>query len=135
MDLMTQAEALTLAKEMAFSKTTTVRIIDELGALECLKQLTDIRETAKCKEESRDEAEDFWSGGHTYKHYLETEHWMRMREMALSRADYHCSVCGSTSVLQVHHNTYERLFEERLGDLVALCGDCHQLFHRKMQVR
>jgi 5-methylcytosine-specific restriction endonuclease McrA len=31
--------------------------------------------------------------------------------------------------VEVHHLTYERLGEERLTDLVALCRSCHEREH------
>lgn len=64
-----------------------------------------------------------------YSEYLKTAHWQLRRERALDRAGHHCQVCHAIELLEVHHNTYERLGHERDADLVVLCRNCHQLFH------
>jgi len=40
---------------------------------------------------------------------------------------FKCQRCGVTHKLQVHHLTYEHLYNERLGDLQVLCKSCHPL--------
>lgn len=64
-----------------------------------------------------------------YKVYLLTPHWKRLREQALGRARHRCQVCNASSLLNVHHRTYERRGFELDHDLIVLCNDCHQLFH------
>jgi hypothetical protein len=70
-----------------------------------------------------------------YSEYLLTPHWQYVRARALERSDNHCQLCGESSGLQVHHNTYIRRGEERDADLIVLCGECHGHFHagRKVQ--
>jgi hypothetical protein len=66
-----------------------------------------------------------------YAEYLKTDHWQKERTGALKRAGYHCQVCRATGVqLDVHHNTYARLGCEEPGDLLVLCGGCHELFSK-----
>lgn len=65
----------------------------------------------------------------TYGEYLKTDWWRHRRERALELAESHCQVCNSPGPLEVHHRTYERLGHERDADLIALCADCHGLFH------
>jgi hypothetical protein len=39
-------------------------------------------------------------------------------------------LCGdSDTILNVHHNTYENVGNEALGDLVTLCCECHKHYH------
>lgn len=65
-----------------------------------------------------------------YSEYLRTAEWNRRRQVALKIADHKCMICSSAEVLQVHHRTYERLGCEKQTDLLVLCHDCHDLFHR-----
>ena len=64
-----------------------------------------------------------------YSEYLKTEWWQQRRAKALARAEHRCQVCNSDKMLEIHHRTYERLGHERDADLIALCHDCHTLFH------
>lgn len=64
-----------------------------------------------------------------YSEYLNTPYWQMRRKGKLAAADFKCSACGGDGILDVHHNTYERLGEELDSDLVVLCRDCHGLFH------
>ena len=67
-----------------------------------------------------------------YWQYLESEHWLKRRKLALLYAGCRCQVCNKTRKLNVHHNTYENLWAEKDRDLVVLCGKCHELFHGKL---
>ena len=43
-----------------------------------------------------------------------------------------CQLCGRSDVpLVVHHNTYERLWNEHPSDLVVLCNECHHEHHKR----
>lgn len=64
-----------------------------------------------------------------YAQYLRTDYWRRQRLRALQRADHHCQVCSGTTALEVHHNTYCRLGNERLSDLFVLCKTHHAVLH------
>lgn len=67
-----------------------------------------------------------------YSDYLQTAHWSVVREEALERAGHRCQLCGSQRRLEVHHRTYERLFDELPEDLIVLCRHCHAKFHDKL---
>lgn len=67
-----------------------------------------------------------------YLEYLRSPEWRARADAALERADHRCMVCGADrwfSRLNVHHNTYERLGNERESDLIVLCEHCHDIFH------
>jgi 5-methylcytosine-specific restriction endonuclease McrA len=66
-----------------------------------------------------------------YEQYLQTPHWKRMREDELRAAGRRCQLCNRGSrILDVHHRTYERRGEELDEDLIVLCRECHDNFHK-----
>lgn len=71
----------------------------------------------------------------SYKEYLETRHWLLMRQDTLARANHRCSICNVDSKLQVHHRTYERRGQEQSSDLIVLCDECHAKFHDKLPIK
>lgn len=62
--------------------------------------------------------------------YLRSPMWKAKRDLILARAKGRCEVCRRKLPLEVHHKTYENLFNEPLTDLIALCRDCHKFWHR-----
>jgi len=64
-----------------------------------------------------------------YSEYLQTSHWIEIRNKHLKRSNYKCQICNKNNKLNVHHRTYERRGEEDYNDLITLCEDCHNLFH------
>jgi hypothetical protein len=67
-----------------------------------------------------------------YYEYIKSPEWKNKREWALKFADYKCQVCRSVKNLNVHHSTYQNLGEEKPGDIIVLCKDCHEKFHNKL---
>ena len=68
----------------------------------------------------------------TKQSYLTSFEWRILREQVLRRDSYTCQSCGATHNLEVHHITYERLGDEELADLVALCSNCHNHVHNEL---
>lgn len=64
-----------------------------------------------------------------YEEYLESEEWAAKRVLVLRRDRHLCQGCLECVATDIHHITYERLFDELLCDLVSLCRDCHQKCH------
>lgn len=64
-----------------------------------------------------------------YHSYLRSRKWRKKREKVLKRDRYRCTRCGYAKRLQVHHLTYDRIFNERLSDLTTLCARCHMREH------
>ena len=61
-----------------------------------------------------------------YRQYLESNAWQIKRILVLSQVDC-CEGClCDDEPLQVHHLTYERIYQEELSDLMALCDRCHR---------
>ena len=62
-----------------------------------------------------------------YLLYLQSSQWAQLRNEALKRDEYHCSICRSPYNLEVHHLKYpDTLGNEPLSDLMTLCRDCHK---------
>lgn len=68
-----------------------------------------------------------------YYDFLKTPYWVGVRSKILIRDNFKCSLCASKENLAVHHKTYENHGQEvyNLDDLITLCEDCHQHFHKK----
>jgi hypothetical protein len=69
--------------------------------------------------------------------YLKSDAWRRKTLRVLDRANFLCESvddkgnrCGNEAT-EVHHLTYERVSNELLSDLIALCRDCHSKMHGK----
>lgn len=43
-----------------------------------------------------------------------------------------CQNCKIKPAEQVHHKTYERLYNEELEDLISVCKNCHDEIHREI---
>lgn len=74
-----------------------------------------------------------------YLEYIESDAWKRYRRRVLRAWGNKCAKCGAdgkTTLLHVHHKTYERLGRERLEDCVPLCIPHHeQAFRRKLRAK
>lgn len=64
-----------------------------------------------------------------YEVYLQSEAWTQKSRREREK-NPNCSFCNRKGVLHVHHRTYVRLGEEKEGDLVVVCSDCHDIFHQ-----
>ena len=64
-----------------------------------------------------------------YDEYLKSPEWLRRRERRLFNDGYRCMMCGSAKNLNVHHITYDHVYNEPMEDLVTLCNRCHSIIH------
>lgn len=61
-----------------------------------------------------------------YSQYLESDKWKLIRSKKILEAGGKCQDCGGVYVnLQVHHLHYNRVGNEEMIDLQALCANCH----------
>ena len=68
-----------------------------------------------------------------YHEYLKSDQWKELRLAKLIDSGDRCQLCNSPKQpLNVHHRTYDRVFNELPEDLIVLCGDCHSKFHDKL---
>lgn len=72
-----------------------------------------------------------------YRRYLKSEPWYALRRAALKRDSHRCVRCGYIGNLQVHHTSYEGIYENfnfSIDQLESVCGDgehsCHSRIHR-----
>jgi hypothetical protein len=66
-----------------------------------------------------------------YHEYLLSEQWVRLRDTKIKDVGNSCQLCSRREGLQVHHRTYDNVFNEKLDDLIVLCKHCHKKFHNK----
>lgn len=60
-----------------------------------------------------------------YSEYLKSDKWKAKRLRVLKRDNYQCKACESNTATQVHHLSYEFIYNEPLFDLVSVCKTCH----------
>lgn len=67
-----------------------------------------------------------------YYRYLESREWRQLRQQAFKRDGYKCTHCGSSKNLRCHHLRYRKnLLLCTVDDLITLCNECHEAWHRK----
>lgn len=64
-----------------------------------------------------------------YQEYLQSPQWKVKRQKVLERDRSKCQGCLERTATQVHHLTYQHVFDELLFELVAMCESCHQKCH------
>lgn len=67
-----------------------------------------------------------------YEAYINSQEWKELKIDLLQQRGCSCERCNkklAPNKLQVHHKTYERLYEELATDLEILCGPCHMNEH------
>lgn len=72
---------------------------------------------------------EWWAN---YNAYLLSPRWARIRSKVMERAHGVCEGCRENPAVQVHHLTYNRVGNEMLFDLVAVCHRCHEAIHSKV---
>lgn len=73
-------------------------------------------------------------GKEEYHNYLQSSDWYWKKLEARSEKEYKCFLCFSTPpsvILELHHVTYENIYNEPMEDLRWLCSDCHQKVHKQ----
>lgn len=69
-----------------------------------------------------------WSGFRTYREYLGSPGWRRLRQKAIHLHGCLCWCCGDVvRYLELHHLSYDTntLSGDNLCRIVPLCPDCH----------
>jgi hypothetical protein len=64
-----------------------------------------------------------------YHNYLKSPEWKAFRKLAFEHYGRKCSECDRTKTLQIHHKTYDNIFNEKLEDVVVLCEYHHKKVH------
>ena len=81
-------------------------------------------------------AQKYWGkeARERYRRYLQSDAWKTKRKAVLQAAGFRCRRCGAPAT-EVHHETYKRIYNERLSDLTALCSKCHEAAHTRTPKR
>lgn len=68
-----------------------------------------------------------------YTEYISSEEWIQLKVDLLQQRGCKCERCEKVfkraSKLQLHHLTYDRLFNEKPSDLQLVCRNCHMVLH------
>lgn len=78
-----------------------------------------------------------------YTRYIASKEFKEIKNIVLERDKYTCACCSwniseydpdkksNKRTLQVHHRTYEHLYDEKnhLEDLIVICSVCHRAIH------
>ena len=77
-------------------------------------------------------AQKYWGkeARERYRRYLQSDAWKAKRKSVLQAAGFRCRRCGAPAT-EVHHETYKRIYNERMSDLTALCSKCHEAAHTR----
>jgi hypothetical protein len=61
-----------------------------------------------------------------YLRYLQSQRWHILARAVCMRAKGKCEICYRSYGEECAHLTYERIFNERITDLLWLCKKCHR---------
>lgn len=65
-----------------------------------------------------------------YYDYLNSDEWKKKRLERLKLDKFTCQNCGNKSGrLDVHHTTYDTIYNESIHDIITLCNPCHFKLH------
>lgn len=64
-----------------------------------------------------------------YHEYLQSDEWKEKRKEIFEFIAKKCAKCKTTENIQLHHRSYENIYQESFSDVVPLCETCHKLFH------
>lgn len=64
-----------------------------------------------------------------YNSYLNSRPWKNKREIVLKRDNYICQGCLKNQATEVHHLTYDNIYNELLFQLISVCKPCHNIIH------
>jgi 5-methylcytosine-specific restriction endonuclease McrA len=71
----------------------------------------------------------YYENYNKYREYLQSSEWANIKIDLIHNRGNKCESCGKIGYVQVHHLTYDRLFNEEPSDLVLLCAGCHKAEH------
>jgi hypothetical protein len=66
-----------------------------------------------------------------YLRYLQSQRWRTLARAVRIRAKGKCEICQRADGTECAHLTYERIFNERITDLLWLCKKCHRELDRE----
>ena len=75
---------------------------------------------------NQERSDEWWT---QYGNYLASPEWHAIRRKIIDASRGICEYCRTSPAVQVHHKTYDRVGQERMEDLSAVCLKCHQQLH------
>lgn len=66
-----------------------------------------------------------------YQRYLASREWALLKNAVRGRSGGTCERCHLADHQDTHHLTYERLYNERIEDLLGVCRPCHEYLSGK----
>lgn len=66
-----------------------------------------------------------------YYLYLGSDTWKQKRKLVFERDSTLCQICKTETATEVHHLSYQNIYNEPLEDLIAICQVCHKKEHNK----
>lgn len=71
-----------------------------------------------------------------YVAYLLTNHWRTLRSKIYDLRKRKCERCKKEIHLyQVHHKSYKHIGFERIGELMLVCYECHEILHKRKDAK
>ena len=70
-----------------------------------------------------------------YNEYLNSEKWKIKRKKVLERDNYLCQACLTNRAEQIHHLTYNNIYDEPLYELISVCKRCHIKIEQQKQTK
>jgi len=64
-----------------------------------------------------------------YNIYLNSRIWKNKRDVVLKRDNYICQGCLKNKATEVHHLTYDNIYNELFFQLISVCKPCHNIIH------
>lgn len=65
-----------------------------------------------------------------YNEYIKSGKWRRFKKNIIEQRGASCELCkNKANRLDLHHKTYDRLFNEGPEDVMLLCHPCHEKVH------
>jgi hypothetical protein len=109
-----------------YKKFNELNSIQKLKKLKDIKTLGDRKKKGKKKNKKPRERQTVRS----YKSYINSKLWTRRKNEFFKKYGKQCSCCNSTKFVQLHHKVYTGIYgNEPDRHLIAMCSNCHNLFH------
>lgn len=68
-----------------------------------------------------------------HQKFLNSSYWKNFRVKYVKAIGSRCELCFSIANLCVHHNNYWNKGKETSEDVIILCGECHDKFHKNIE--
>lgn len=72
---------------------------------------------------------------HKYTEYLNSDKWKLKRKKVLERDNHLCQACLTNRAEQIHHLTYNNIYDEPLYELISVCKICHIKIEQQKQAK